>query len=144
MSDPLWRHDRPVNVPPVPPNLAKAADWSWRLLAVGAALFAVVSGVVETISAALSGSPVGATQVALFVNAAAYLVSAGLIATLREFPKNHTRHVSAPSVLRQIVEGWRFVGGNAVVRGLVVGRTLLYPADDDVAAAVDTAASMVR
>ena len=30
------------------------------------------------------------------------------------------------------------------VRGLVVGRTMLYPADDDVAKAVDTAASLVR
>lgn len=30
------------------------------------------------------------------------------------------------------------------VRGLIVGRTLLYPADDDVAAAVQTAVSMVR
>ena len=30
------------------------------------------------------------------------------------------------------------------VRGLVVGRTLLYPADDDVAGAVDTATALVR
>jgi hypothetical protein len=30
------------------------------------------------------------------------------------------------------------------VRGLVVGRTMLYPADDDVAAAVDTAVALVR
>jgi hypothetical protein len=30
------------------------------------------------------------------------------------------------------------------VRGLVVGRTLLYPDDDDVAGAVDTAAALVR
>ena len=30
------------------------------------------------------------------------------------------------------------------VRGLIVGRTLLYPTDDDVAAAVQTAVSMVR
>ncbi|CAA9317802.1 MAG: 5-keto-2-deoxy-D-gluconate-6 phosphate aldolase [form 2] [uncultured Friedmanniella sp.] len=30
------------------------------------------------------------------------------------------------------------------VRGLVLGRTMLYPADDDVAKAVDTAVSMVR
>lgn len=30
------------------------------------------------------------------------------------------------------------------VRGLVVGRTLLYPQDDDVEAAVDTAAALVR
>jgi myo-inositol catabolism protein IolC len=30
------------------------------------------------------------------------------------------------------------------VRGLVVGRTLLYPPDDDVAAAVDTAVALVH
>ena len=30
------------------------------------------------------------------------------------------------------------------VHGLVVGRTLLYPTDDDVAAAVDTAAGLVH
>ena len=30
------------------------------------------------------------------------------------------------------------------VRGLVVGRTMLYPADDDVAKAVDTAVSLIR
>ena len=30
------------------------------------------------------------------------------------------------------------------VRGLVVGRTLLYPGDHDVAKAVDTAVSLVR
>ena len=30
------------------------------------------------------------------------------------------------------------------VRGLVLGRTMLYPSDDDVASAVDTAVSMVR
>ena len=30
------------------------------------------------------------------------------------------------------------------VRGLVVGRTLLYPSDDDVAAAVDHAAGLVH
>ena len=30
------------------------------------------------------------------------------------------------------------------VRGLVVGRTMLYPADDDVANAVDTAVRLVR
>jgi hypothetical protein len=30
------------------------------------------------------------------------------------------------------------------VRGLVVGRTLLYPPDDDVATAVDTAVALVH
>jgi hypothetical protein len=39
---------------------------------------------------------------------------------------------------------WRAALRLPAVRGLVVGRTLLYPADDDVATAVDTAAAMVR
>jgi len=39
---------------------------------------------------------------------------------------------------------WRAALQLPAVRGLVVGRTLLYPADDDVAAAVDAAAAMVR
>jgi hypothetical protein len=40
-------------------------------------------------------------------------------------------------------EGWRKALLNPAVRGLVVGRTLLYPADDDVAAAVDAAAALL-
>ncbi|GAA4215646.1 Cgl0159 family (beta/alpha)8-fold protein [Actinocatenispora rupis] len=38
---------------------------------------------------------------------------------------------------------WRDALGLPGVRGLVVGRSLLYPPDDDVAAAVDTAAEML-
>ncbi len=41
-------------------------------------------------------------------------------------------------------QSWRAALDLPAVRGLVVGRTLLYPADDDVATAVDTAVSMVR
>ena len=39
---------------------------------------------------------------------------------------------------------WREALALPSVRGLVVGRTMLYPADDDVAQAVDTAVSLVR
>ena len=39
---------------------------------------------------------------------------------------------------------WRDALSLPSVRGLVVGRTMLYPADDDVAQAVDTAVSLVR
>jgi DhnA family fructose-bisphosphate aldolase class Ia len=39
---------------------------------------------------------------------------------------------------------WRAALALPAVRGLVVGRTMLYPQDDDVAGAVDTAVSMVR
>ncbi|MBX6382661.1 MAG: dTMP kinase [Microbispora sp.] len=88
---------------------------------VAAALFAIVSGVVQTISAAVPSFTVAATSVALYANALAYLASAVMVFLLRAIPKNHVRHVSAPSVLRQITEGWRFAGGNRVVRGLIIG-----------------------
>ena len=39
---------------------------------------------------------------------------------------------------------WRAALALPSVRGLVLGRTMLYPGDDDVASAVDTAVSMVR
>jgi hypothetical protein len=39
---------------------------------------------------------------------------------------------------------WEKALGLPSVRGLIVGRTLLYPSDDDVSAAVSTAVSMVR
>jgi DhnA family fructose-bisphosphate aldolase class Ia len=39
---------------------------------------------------------------------------------------------------------WRDALSLPAVRGLVVGRTLLYPPDDDVAAAVDTAVALVH
>jgi hypothetical protein len=41
-------------------------------------------------------------------------------------------------------EGWRTALALPTVRGLVVGRALLYPRDDDVAGAVDTAVSLCR
>ena len=40
-------------------------------------------------------------------------------------------------------EGWRKALALPTVHGLVVGRSLLYPSDDDVAAAVDTAVGLL-
>jgi dTMP kinase len=60
------------------------------------------------------------TALALIVNACAYLVSAFLIFTLRDIPKRDGT-ISTPSVFKQIVEGWRFVGSNRLVRGLIIG-----------------------
>ncbi|GAA2814151.1 MFS transporter [Nonomuraea dietziae] len=60
------------------------------------------------------------TDLALGINAVAYLVSAALIFTLRDLPRRGGG-ISTPSVLKQIVEGWRFVGRDQLVRGLIVG-----------------------
>ncbi|MFF4620839.1 dTMP kinase [Nonomuraea jabiensis] len=88
---------------------------------VAAMLFAALSlvgGVLTSVVPFMSGQD--ATSLALVVNACAYLVSAVLIFTLREIPKRDGA-ISTPSVLKQIVEGWRFVGGNQLVRGLIIG-----------------------
>lgn len=49
-----------------------------------------------------------------------------------------------PALPEDTYASWRAGLALPSVRGLVVGRTLLYPADDDVAGAVDTAVAMVR
>jgi hypothetical protein len=41
-------------------------------------------------------------------------------------------------------EGWRRALKLPTVRGLVIGRSLLYPSDGDVAGAVDTAVGLLR
>ncbi|GAA3790317.1 hypothetical protein GCM10022226_06550 [Sphaerisporangium flaviroseum] len=87
---------------------------------VAAALFAVLSVTVEVVGKAVPNLALEPALPALTINAVAYLVSAFLIFTLKSIPKDHTR-VSTPSMLRQIMDGWRFVGGNRMVRGLVIG-----------------------
>ncbi|MFG6193364.1 dTMP kinase [Nonomuraea sp. JJY05] len=88
---------------------------------VAAMLFAALSlvgGVLTSVVPFMSGQD--ATSLALVVNACAYLVSAVLIFTLRDIPRRDGA-ISTPSVLKQIIEGWRFVGGNRLVRGLIIG-----------------------
>nr|WP_233534472.1 deoxyribose-phosphate aldolase [Streptomyces murinus] len=50
----------------------------------------------------------------------------------------------APADRRAAHEKWRGALHLPTVRGLVAGRSLLYPADGDVAAAVDTATALLR
>jgi dTMP kinase len=85
---------------------------------VAAGLFAAISLVAGAI---ISGAQEQA-NVALYFNAATFLISAVTIFSLREIPpRNRDDHISVPSILKQIIEGWRFVGSTPMVRGLVVG-----------------------
>jgi dTMP kinase len=61
-------------------------------------------------------------NLALYFNAATFVVSALTIYGLREIPKRHaSSRISAPSVAKTIWEGWKFLGTTAVVRGIVIG-----------------------
>ncbi|GII81530.1 dTMP kinase [Sphaerisporangium rufum] len=88
---------------------------------VAAGLFALLSVVVDFLGRTASGLTWEPARLALVVNAVAYLVSAFLIFTMRGFPRGHAGTVAVPSVLRQVVDGWRYIGGRRVVRGLVIG-----------------------
>jgi dTMP kinase len=88
---------------------------------VAAAVFAglaLVSGMLD--NAVTSIDEVG---LALFFNAATFLVSGLTILRLREIPKHEPAAADAdrPGVWRTLVEGWQFVGQTRLVRGLVVG-----------------------
>ena len=89
---------------------------------IAALLFAVLSIADDALANLVPFLAGRDTYLALFINALAYLLSAVLIFSLKDIPKNH-RDAAAPtpSVLRQIVEGWRFVGGNRLIRGLIIG-----------------------
>jgi dTMP kinase len=59
---------------------------------------------------------------ALYFNAATFIVSAITIYMLREIAKRQvSEHISAPSVAKTIWEGWKFIGRTKVVRGIVIG-----------------------
>ncbi|GAA3096279.1 dTMP kinase [Streptosporangium carneum] len=90
---------------------------------VAALLFAVLSVADELLSGFVPFLGAGDTYLALFVNAFAYLASAVIIFTLKDISKATVKatEISTPSVLKQIVDGWRFVGGDRLVRGLIIG-----------------------
>jgi len=64
------------------------------------------------------------TQVdlALYFNVATFVISALTVYALKEIPRRRASgEISAPSVAKTIVEGWRFIGQTRVVRGIVIG-----------------------
>jgi dTMP kinase len=88
---------------------------------VAAAVFAglaLVSGILDN---ALQS--IDEVDLALFFNAATFLVSALTILRLTEIPARERRTAAGhqTSVWRTLLEGWSFVGQSRLVRGLVVG-----------------------
>src|SRR6201994_2207127 len=61
-------------------------------------------------------------DLALYFNAATYFISAVTVFMIREIAKRSVSDkISSPSVLKSVWEGWKFIGGNPIVRGLAVG-----------------------
>ncbi|MEP6761541.1 MAG: dTMP kinase [Sporichthyaceae bacterium] len=88
---------------------------------VAAAVFSGLSLLSGILDNAISA--VDSVDLALFFNAATFLVSALTIVRLTEIPPRTARDADGarpPSVWRTLVEGWSFIGRTRLVRGLVV------------------------
>ncbi|MFN8075343.1 MAG: dTMP kinase [Kineosporiaceae bacterium] len=80
---------------------------------------ALLTGILDNFVETLRANPI---DLALYVNGLSFLVSAITIARL-SIPRGPgaARQGDAPPLWRSMLEGWRFIGGTPVVRGLVLG-----------------------
>jgi dTMP kinase len=81
-------------------------------------LLALVSRALGSVSHYFASNQV---DLALYFNAATFVVSALTVFTLRQIGQRRSGQISAPSVAKAIWEGWRFIGRSKLVRGIVVG-----------------------
>ena len=129
----FWTPAKDATVPNlVPPDRLEQANQLSLLTTYGTAPIAgLVFGLLELISRALGSIPavshyftteLNQVNLALYFNTATFVVSALTVFALREIPRrHHSGEISAPSVAKTIVEGWRFIGKTRVVRGIVIG-----------------------
>jgi dTMP kinase len=117
----FWTPAKDASIPNlVPPDKLEAANQYSLFTTFGTA---PVAGLVFALLAGI-GRVLGSNQVnlALYFNAATFVVSALTIYALREIPKRKaSAHISAPSVAKTIWEGWQFLAQTPVVRGLLIG-----------------------
>ena len=127
----FWTPAKDASVPNlVPPDKLEQANQFSLLGTFGPApiaglffgLLALVSRSLGSISPYLSTGQVSQINLALYFNAATFIVSAITIYMLHEIPKRQvSEHISAPSVAKTIWEGWKYIGRTKVVRGIVIG-----------------------
>jgi dTMP kinase len=122
----FWTPAKDATVPNlVPPNRLDQANQFSLFTTYGTAPVAgLLFGLLELISRMLSATShyfkTDQVNLALYFNAATFVVSALTVFALREIPR-HRREISAPSVAKTIVEGWQFIRKTQVVRGIVIG-----------------------
>jgi dTMP kinase len=123
----FWMPAKDATVPNlVPPKRLEVANQislvaTYGTAPVAAVVYAgmaLVTGTIHDFAPWLHLDPI---LVALWVNAATFLVSGLVIWRLDMPPTAGREQTRESSILRTILDGWRFVGSTPVVRGLVVG-----------------------
>jgi dTMP kinase len=125
----FWTPAKDATVPNLVPRdqLEQANELSLFTTYGTAPVAGLAFGLLELISRALGSissdfTNLNQVNLALYFNAVTFIVSALTIFTLREIPRRLAGSgISAPSVAKTIVEGWRYIGRSQVVRGIVIG-----------------------
>ncbi|MBX6391194.1 MAG: dTMP kinase [Frankia sp.] len=124
----LWAPAKEASVPRLVPKERLAAANTLSLLTTygSAPVAAVIFALLATLSRSLAPSyPYfrdSSVDIALYFNAATFLLSAIVIWGLPGIGKAaRPEHAPEPGFFASIIEGWKFVGQDRLVRGLVVG-----------------------
>ena len=132
----FWSPAKDASVPNlVPPDKLEQANQYSLFTTYGTApiagllfsILALASRALGEVSHYFATNPV---NLALYFNAVTFVVSALTIVSLRELPRRTggSGEISAPSVLKSIWEGWKFLGHTQVVRGIILGMTGAFAA----------------
>jgi dTMP kinase len=123
----FWSPAKEATVPNlVPRNRLEAANQMSLLTTYGTAPVAALvftgiqflNGILDNFLERFYTNPI---DLALYVNAATFIVSGAVISRL-PIPKRRADEVHQhQSVLRSILDGWKFIGTTPLIRGLVVG-----------------------
>ncbi|MBA3743989.1 dTMP kinase [Sporichthya sp.] len=122
----FWIPAKEATVPNlVPRERLEAANQLSLVTAYGSApiaagLFTVLSLITGSLGARFEFFVTHPASLALMLNGLTFLVAAGTVATLA-IPNDHLERARAESPWRSLVEGWKFVAGTPVVRGLLIG-----------------------
>ena len=122
----FWTPAKDASIPNlVPPEKLEEANQYSLLTTYGTAPVASLLFVVlAEISRSMGHLAQGRVVLALYFNAATFIVSALTVYSLRMLPRRGTGEpISAPSVAKAIWDGWRYVGKDRVVRGIAIGMT---------------------
>jgi dTMP kinase len=89
---------------------------------VAAGLFSVLALVSEALGRISPYFRTNNVDLALYINAASYAISAITIFTIRQIPKRQgCGAISVPSTAKSIWEGWKLIGKTPVLRGIALG-----------------------
>lgn len=108
----------------VPPNRLEAANQlslvtTYGMAPIAAAIFTLLALLSGALAHGLPFFRTNQVDLALYINAATFFLSATMIAGLH-VPRTKM-HTESPSMIRTAIEGWKFVGRTPVVRGVIIG-----------------------